>query len=98
VTSKENEQAKVKVVAKVAAEPDCGGRDRSGGGNGDGTAVDGRDEGWAGRRGVFIRSSSIRSKALQDTYTKHSSVFRYPYNSDISRSSLSLHSQVPERL
>jgi hypothetical protein len=29
----------------------------------------------------------MRKKNLQDTYTKHSSVLRYPDNSDISRSS-----------
>jgi hypothetical protein len=43
VTSKENEQEKGKVAANVAAESDRGGRDsdRSGSGNGGGTAADG---------------------------------------------------------
>jgi hypothetical protein len=56
MTSKDNEEAKGKVAANVVAESDRGGRDsdRSGSGNGDCTAVYGRDEGWAGRRGVCI--------------------------------------------
>jgi hypothetical protein len=70
VTSKENEEAKGKVAANVAAESD---RDRSGSGNGDGTAVYGRDEGRAGR-GVYIRS--IRKKEFARHL--HQTLFRPP--------------------
>jgi hypothetical protein len=47
VTSKENQEAKGKVAANVAAESDRGGRDsdRSGSGDSGGAAADGRDEG-----------------------------------------------------
>ena len=37
--SREDEEAKVKMAAEVAAESDCRRKDESGGGNGGGTAV-----------------------------------------------------------
>jgi hypothetical protein len=94
VTSKENQEAKGKVAANVAAEPDCGGRDQSGSENGGGTA-----EMKAGLDVMYSYDiRDIRKRNLQDTYAKQSSILRTTRRRRRHVSIIvSLHSQALER-
>jgi hypothetical protein len=74
VTSKENEEAKVKIMAKVVADEDRGGRDndRSGSGDGGGTGVYERDEGRA------VRCIHTKYKRKKFARHLHQTLFRPP--------------------